>query len=534
MAIQDDTTDPTSAGTTRQATLARVWADVLGVNRVGLDDDFFVLGGDSIMAIRAIVEAETRGVSVNLADLFERPTIRQLAPDADEAPHAVETPRSTQPVTQDLVSPDDAAKLPPTVERAYPATHLQQGLIFEAMLHDESLYHDVISRRITLPFDEGAMRRALEALSDRHEALRTSINVTDYSMALQLVGRSAVPPLRTTEARGRDAAEFLRADVAYASEPFELEHAPLLRVAVTVLSEHSFQLTYGFHHAIMDGWSENVFITELMSRYAAFRLGTRPAPADPLPDMVRFIERECEAVESPASREYWLARAADVPAVAEPTARSTDRHRLSVPIPPDMRERITAFGADTRVPTKSILLAAHLAARHAQYGGALPVTGLVSNGRLEEAGGDRMIGLFLNILPLAVPVVGDTVQFVRQVLQAERDAFWHRRFPYAEMTRLSGRPLVDTTFNYVHFRMERQLRSSGWLQGGSLEIYDKISFPLVVDAVQDPDSDELRLDFSADTAVWAPDQLRTIAALHSEMLERICRRQSSEPIPDAR
>ncbi|MGC4853348.1 condensation domain-containing protein [Micromonospora sp. DT4] len=534
MAIHDETTDPTSVRTTSQATLARVWADVLGVDRVGLDDDFFVLGGDSIMAIRAIVEAETRGASVNLVDLFERPTIRQLAPDVEKAPHVVETHRATDPVAQDLVSPDDAAKLPPTVERAYPATHLQQGLIFEAMVHDESLYHDVISRRITLPFDEGAMRGALDALSERHEALRTSINVTDYSVVLQLVGRSAAPPLRTTDARGRDAREFLRADVAHASEPFELERAPLLRVAVTVLSEQSFQLTYGFHHAIMDGWSENVFITELMSHYTAFRLGTRPAPADPLPDMVRFVHREREAVESPAAREYWLARAADVPDVAEATARSADRHRLSAPVPPEIRERITAFGAETRVPTKSILLAAHLAARHAQYGGAQPVTGLVSNGRLEEAGGDQMIGLFLNILPLTVPVVGDNVQFVRQVLQAERDAFSYRRFPYAEMTRLSGRPLVDTTFNYVHFRMERQLRSSGWLQGGSLEIYDKISFPLVVDAVQDPDSNELRLDFSADAAVWAPDQLRTIAELHGEMVERICRRQPSEPISDAR
>jgi aryl carrier-like protein len=506
-AAQDTTAQPV---TPAQKTLARVWADLLGVDEVGLDDDFFVLGGDSIMAIKAIVEAERQGVPIDLADLFERPTIRQLVTRAGPPPAA----RPTTPV--ELVGPDDLAKLPADVERAYPASLLQQGLIFEGMAQGESLYHDVISRRIALPYDEGAMRRALDMLGDRHEALRTSINLADYGAVLQLVARSATIPLRSTERRGRNADGALRSDLAYVREPFDVERGPLLRVAVTNLADDAFQLTYGFHHAIMDGWSETVFVNELMHCYAALRLGREPEPPAPRPDMAEFVRREREAVESPVSRHYWLSRTRDLPAVAELRTRSSTRHRVSVSVPAGTRRQIADFAAAQRVPVKSVLLAAHLAARWAQNDGALPVTGLVSNGRLDEAGGDEMIGHFLNVLPIAVPVCREGGGFVRQVRQAEQELFPHRRFPYAEIKRLNGRHLYDATFNYVHFRLE---------QHGPAEIHDKVSFPLIVDAVQDPDGNDLRLTLSADAVVWPPDELARVAELHRTMLERLVTQQ---------
>jgi aryl carrier-like protein len=518
-----------------QATLAGLWAELLGVDEVGLDDDFFVLGGDSMLAIKAIVEAERRGVPVELADLFERPTIRRLTTQPNpETPAMPDDPASTGPVEpEDLVAAEDLMTLPPTVERAYPATLLQQGLIFEGMTQDESLYHDVISRRIPLPYDEAAMRRALEVLADRHEALRTSINLTDYSVVLQLVSRSASIPLRSTDARGRDTRVALRADRAHASEPFDPGRGPLVRVAATCLTDDSFQLTYGFHHVIMDGWSETVFINQLLRCYATLRLGGDPEPVGPRPSMVEFIRREREAVESPVRRQFWLSLAAELPAAAETRSRSGERQRVSIPVPATTRQRIAELGTTLGVPEKSILLAAHLAACQKHRGGSLPVTGLVTNGRLDEAGGDEMIGHFLNVLPFAVPVSRDSGDFIRRVLRAERDLFPHRRFPYAELKRLSGHHLYDVTFNYVHFHLERRLRSAGLMEQGSLEIHDKVSFPLIVDAVRDPDHGGLRLDFSADTAVWKPDELTRIADLHQVMLERVAARLPLDPSPEA-
>ncbi|BFU46066.1 condensation domain-containing protein [Krasilnikovia sp. MM14-A1004] len=516
----------TPAGTPEQDTLARVWARVLGVDEIGLDDDFFVLGGDSLMAIKAIVEAEKHGIPIGLTDLFERPTIRQLVAGGGPARPAAHS----GPAASGLLSPDDLDRLPAQVERAYPASMLQEGLIFEGIAQDESLYHDVISRRIMLSYDESAMRRALDMLADRHESLRTSINLSDYSAVLQLVARSATIPLRSTDSTGQHAAQPLRSDLAYASEPFDVEHGPLLRVAVTVLSDDAFQITYGFHHAIMDGWSDTVFITELIDSYAALRSGRQPEPAGSRPDMAEFVRLEREAVDSPVSREYWTSRTRDLPAVAEPEQRSSARHRVSVSVAADRWRQVTDFAAAQRVPVKSVLLAAHLAARHARDGAAVPVTGLVCNGRVEEAGGDEMIGLFLNVVPIAVAVCRDGGTFVRRVRQAEQDLFPHRRFPYAEIKRMNGRHLYDATFNYVHFRLEQRLHTSGVMPHGSREIHDKVSFPLIIDAVQNPDGTGLRLDFSADPARWPSDELAALAELHRTTLERLV---TGEPVAGA-
>lgn len=513
---------PTPAATAEQQTLARVWARVLEVDEVGLDDDFFVRGGDSLMAIKAIVEAEQHGIPIALTDLFERPTIRQLTAGGGPASAASAPPAApAPPAAQGLVSAEDSAELPADVARAYPASLLQQGLIFEGIAQDESLYHDVISRRIVLPYDQTAMRRALDVLADRHEALRTSINLSGYSTVLQLVARTASIPLRSTDAAGQDPAHALRDDLAYAGEPFDVEHGPLIRVAVTALSDQAFQITYGFHHAIMDGWSDTVFITELIDCYVTLRSGEQPAPTRPRPDMAEFVRLERAAVESLESRGYWSSRTRDLPAVAEPGERSSSRQRVTISVPGDSWRQVADFAAAQRVPVKSVLLAAHLAARHARDGVAVPVTGLVCNGRVEEAGGDEVIGLFLNVVPIAVPVCRDGGDFVRRVREAEQQLFPHRRFPYAEIKRMSGRHLYDATFNYVHFRLEHRLHTSGVMPRESREIHDKVSFPLIVDAVRQPDGGGLRLDFSADTALWRPDDLAALADLHRDVLRRL-------------
>ncbi|GAA2520694.1 condensation domain-containing protein [Winogradskya humida] len=508
-----------------QVTLAQVWAQILGVEQIGLDDDFFVLGGDSLMAIKAIVEAERHGIPIALTDLFERPTIRQLVAAIRPAPQ-----EAVPPEPAGLVSAADLAALPADVERAFPASLLQQGLIFEGIAQDDSLYHDVISRRITVPYDEAAMRGALDVLADRHESLRTSINLSGYSTLLQLVSRKVTIPLRSTQVADNDAGNALRADLAYAGEPLDVEQGPLLRVAVTAMADDTFQITYGFHHAIMDGWSDTVFITELMDCYLALRRGEKPAATGPRPQMAEFVRRERQAVESPVTRDFWAARTRDLPAVAEPE-RSSARHRVSVPVAADTWQQVTDFAAAQRVPVKSVLLAAHLAARHARTGDARPVTGLVCNGRVEEAGGDQMIGLFLNVLPVSVPMSADGGDLVRRVRRAEQDLFPHRRFPYAEVKRINGRHLYDTTFNYVHFRLEQRLHSSGVMPSGSREIHDKVSFPLIIDAVQSPDGIGLRLDLSADTLVWPADELATYGELHHATLRRLI---AGRPLTGAR
>src|SRR5439155_859486 len=177
--------------TPEEKALSDVWSEVLGLERIGIDDNFFTLCGDSIRSIQVRVKAGERGLDLSLQQIFTHQTIRGLAADlARVLPGGAPARR---PGAFDLVSPEDRRRLPEDVEDAYPLSRLQEGFVFHSEYSADYIIY-VSSVEIRAPFLRDRLEAALRRLVDRHAILRTSFDLAGFGEPLQLVHKSAAIP----------------------------------------------------------------------------------------------------------------------------------------------------------------------------------------------------------------------------------------------------------------------------------------------------------------------------------------------------
>ncbi|MEV5612331.1 condensation domain-containing protein [Streptomyces sp. NPDC052225] len=474
--------------------LAEIWKDILGADEVGPDDDFFSLGGDSLLALQVIGAAQEQGLTLSLLDLFRNPTPRGACRAlADAAPAA-------RGRAADLLSPLDRARVPDDAEDAFPAARLQLGLIYESLVSDGAFYLDVISRTVNRPLDADVLRAALDRLSRRHPALRTRFDLGTFSEPMQLVLRDAPIPLTLDDHEGLDvtsAAARYEEAMASLGRPFDAERAPLLRVHAARLDAGRFRLSYSFHHAILDGWSEAVFFNELVRGYAALLAGEELALAEPVP-YAEFVRLEREAVADAGSARHFEGLKGLLPAQRTTSVEAPDHRKVSAPVPADDARRLDELAAASGLPVKSLLLAAACAAVGGAWETATPVVGLLLNGRPERTGADLTLGLFLNQLPVRLDLTGANWRTAgRLALDAENDLLPHRRFPHSEVRRLLGHNPFEVTFNYVRFHPRDELLSAGLLAVEE-DMRDHTSLPVRIEALNETAGSGLSLHVTAD------------------------------------
>ncbi|MEV5803116.1 amino acid adenylation domain-containing protein [Streptomyces collinus] len=453
--------------TPTERVLADVWCEALGVDRVGVTDRFFDLGGDSILALRVVGLAERRGQAVALRDVFAHQALGDLARAVDTAADLRQEAGRHGPVERfAMVAPQDRERLPADAEDAYPLTRMQQGMLYELLADaGKNAYHNVTSFRIqeSAGFDAEAMRRAADAVVRRYEILRTGFDWSSYEEPLQLVHADAQLPVGVEDLRGMDEAaqaERVRAHLeAEATRWFELSVPPLIRLHVHVLNDGEYRLTITDCHAVLDGWSLTSLIAELVDRHRSARTGAAEPPDEPaVPRFAEYVALERAAVDDPAARAFWDRMVESFPPVRLPRPggdgqadKSTHEALREYDLP---RDGIDALAARAQVPRKTVLFTAyyHLIGQLAD--GSAYSTGMATNGRPERAGADGMRGVFLNVVPFGVRTTATSwLELLRDVFAAEQEVLPHRRFPLAELQRgrWAGEVLVDTAFNYVHF-----------------------------------------------------------------------------------
>ena len=437
--------------------LARVWAETLGVERVGARDNYFALGGDSMRAIRALALARARGIPFSLPDLFRHQTVAELAERIHPTgPVDGGADRYAGPFS--LLSPADRALVPAEVEDAYPMTQLQLGMLYHSESRPgDAVYHNVQSYRVHAAFDEARLRGALAALAARHPVLRTSFDLAGFSEPMQLVRRRVELPLEVTAleqlAPGAQRAALAAWAHAERARPFDWRVAPLIRFHAHTLGPGVFRLGFAEHHAILDGWSVAAMLAEL---FALYRGGAAPAPAPPAAILPGFVALEREVLARPEARAFWAGRLDG----AEPTlpallggAGGEGRQARIGALPAEVAAGLAAAARAGGLPLKSLLLAAHLRVLAAASGERDVTTGVVVNGRPEEPGAERALGLFLNTIPCRLRLSGGSwLELARAAFDEERGALPFRRFPVAELQRMrGGEAPFAALFTFVDF-----------------------------------------------------------------------------------
>ncbi|MFC5289945.1 amino acid adenylation domain-containing protein [Actinokineospora guangxiensis] len=454
----------TAPRTATERAVVDALAAALGVERVGVHDRFFDLGGDSIRAIRAIGALRADGFALSVQDVFTHQSAAELAALAGNAAAAAQDVL-VEPFTQ--ISEADRAKLPAGLADAYPLGQIQAGMLYEMQAGGEhTVYQNVTSFQIADdgPFSLDALREAAAMVIDRHDVLRTAFDVTTFSTPMQLVLEHAPLEVGYDDLRGMPESEQQAVISAYRdamhASPVEVSKAPQLRWHAHQTGERDWVLTHTECHAILDGWSHHSLIAQLRETYRAVRDGdTDSLPTPPPARYADFVALEQRSLASPVDREYWRARVHDHDRLALPADTAPPGYGRVEELRVRWRHlepALRALAASTRTSLKTVMHTAHLAMLGAISGQRRFYTGLVCNGRAELERGDEVIGMHLNTLPFAVDLAAPSWRDLLRAVFAEELALWpHRRYPLSDIQREWGRetPLISSIFSYLDFHV---------------------------------------------------------------------------------
>ena len=471
--------------------LADIWKKALGVSKVSVFDNIFSIGGDSIRTLRIAAMAQAQGLAVTVIQILQHQNISELAKSI-EVDFNTETFPGLKSSPFECIDKESLALLPRNVEDAYPLAQLQTGMIFHLMLDTAAgIYQNVDSIQIEGPLNIGVFQETVNYLVSKHAVLRTSFDFTSFLEPLQLVHKAISLNIEVVDWTGIELAEQERLiDTLVDAEKqrlFLLTHPPLIRFLIHIRSNNSFQLTIPHHHAILDGWSITALCAEMFHVYQ--RLLEHHdilMPSFPKASFRDFIVAERQSLQSDQTRKFWLESIADAP-VTTIAADLTHAHldfysnEIDSIIPEILVQQLISLAARLQKSLKTVLLTAHCITLAKVTGEKRILTGLISSGRIEEEGGDEVLGLFLNTVPLRVNFDDGTwSQFLDVVHQAEISLFPHRRFPMAEIQRLNnGQPPIATLFNFTNFHILEALDTNENLKILNQRSFTRTNFPFV-------------------------------------------------------
>lgn len=520
----------TAPRTPAEATLADLFASVLKVESVGIQDNFFTAGGDSILALVLRSKAEKRGFAFDIEDLYAHPTVAELAA-VDSRPSA------------ETVGVTDAFALLPLIDRAslhgaedaFPTSTLQLGMLFHSIERGEStMYKDVFRYRVAMPWREMEFTDAFDDLVARHPALRSSFDLTRHSLPLQIV--SPHSPRAFDVVSGHGDADISHYMAARHNHSYEFDRAPLYSMRAYVRDE-AIDLVFAFHHAILDGWSAANLMRELLHDYI-FRIGFEIPPLDTdvhaTTILAEFVRLERGALESRDAQDYWRAALEGSHATSLASVVANESPTTAIPVqaavvPLWLQEAVRQLAQARGLTMKSVLLAAHCLALRSLSGDVDVTTGLVTHGRPGRAGADAAAGLFLNTIPIRLDDSATTwFGAVDQVARIELASHRHRRYPLQAMQSDAGRPLFNTVFDFINYHLFGDVGEVAGVTLLEFEGLERTNYPLWVTASIDPRSGRLSLRVSGDPAALTVEQARDYANVVIRVLTAIVRSPEKE------
>ncbi|HEX6751659.1 MAG TPA: amino acid adenylation domain-containing protein [Longimicrobium sp.] len=421
--------DFVAPATPSETALAEIWAQVLGVDRVSVEDDFFLLGGHSLLATQVVSRIRRAlGAEVPLRAVFEAPTVRRLAARVD------------------ALAGTGEARLPPVVPvdraGALPLSFEQERLWFlERMEPEAGVYNMPVRIRLRGSLNAEALRRALETVVHRHEALRTLVG-EEAAGPVQTVAPPARLDLPLVVAENEADARGVMDEEAW--RPIDLERGPPTRALLVRVADDEHVLALNVHHALADGWSLGIILREASAAYEALARGDDPhLPEVPLQygDFAAWQRMHLTADRIAAMAGWWRERLAGAPPLLE---LATDRPRparqsfrgaaLPVHLPAELVRRVKALAQAEGATAFMALLAGFqvLLGRLANQDDVVVGTPVAGRGRAETEG---IVGLFVNTLALRTDLSANPGfrALLGQVRETTLGAFARQELPFEKL-----------------------------------------------------------------------------------------------------
>ncbi len=419
--------------TETEKALAAIWTEVLKIENVGVNDDFFDLGGHSLLVIKAVSRIRTVfNLDLSPRTFFVNPTISGLAKALDGAKGGGQGTQRIERRTQ---------------RGPCPLSFAQERLWFMDQLAPGSPVYNTVDVVRFFGRDTEAIKRAVNELVRRHEVLRTAVSYDDGE-AMQIVFPSvdlAIPELDLSAVPEQEReSEWLRVAREDGRRPFVLSRPPLLRATLIHLSDQEHLLLLTIHHIIVDEWSMEIIHRELQQLYTTFSRG-QPSPLPELP--IQYADFACwqrdrsqrEMLERQTS--YWKEELAGAPAILElptdkvrPALQSFRGATEIFDLPKELLESLRSLGREEQATLFMTLVAGFMALLHRYTGQDDVLIGTPISGRTRSET-ENLIGFFVNNIVLRARFADDLNfrSLLQQVREKALGAYTHQDLSFGQL-----------------------------------------------------------------------------------------------------
>ena len=460
----------TAPRTPEEELLAALWADVLNLEKVGVESSFFDLGGHSLLATQLISRVrDAFDVDIELRSLFEAPTIAQLAQEIDRVK------KGGSAIMAPPIVPVDRNQL-------LPLSFSQQRLWFLDQLEPNSpVYNIPTALKLAGPLDVDALEKSIREIIKRHESLRTVfaeeggkprqiINDT-VDFRLEQTDLSPLPEAHRNE-------ELKRLAEKDALSPFNLSTGPLFRAQLIKLENELHAVLFNMHHIIADGWSSGIIMNEMVQFYSAFSEG-QPALLPPLeiqyPDFAFWQQNWLQGEVLKEQTRYWKEKLTGAPPLLElptdrprPAVQTFNGASESIELGAELSSALNKMSKEEGATLFMTLLASYTILLHRYSGQDDILTGTPIAGRT-RSNLEKIIGFFVNTLIMRNDLSGNPefTDLLMQVRETALGAYAHQDMPFEKLVEelqprrdLSHSPLFQTAFVLQNIPADRAVRAS--------------------------------------------------------------------------
>jgi amino acid adenylation domain-containing protein/non-ribosomal peptide synthase protein (TIGR01720 family) len=441
-----------------EETLAAIWTQLLALEQIGVNDNFFYLGGHSLIATQLISRVrEVFQVELSFNHIFEKPTIAGLAQLIEQ--HSQLEQQLQRPTIQQIAR-----------EGFLPVSFAQERVYFiEQLAPESSAYQFQATIRFQGDLNVGVLQQCLNEIVLRHEIFRTTYPAVNGRL-FQIIHPAQpisfrVIDLQTFPESEREL-EARRVVEAEVQKPFGLNQLSLIKWVLLKLSDQEHLLIHIEHHIIHDGWSFNVFLDELLKLYQAFSQGDPSPLSKPLLQFVDFAHWQRQWVKSQQAQTqlaYWQQKLSGSSPLLElpynrprPTEQTYNGDQIRVELPISLCESLRVLSRREGVTLFMTMLGAFLIILH-RYTGQddLSVGTAVANRRMHEI--EKLIGMIVNNLVLRTDLSGNPTfrELLGRVREVTLEAYTNEDLPFDQVVEvlkpirnLSHNPLFQVMFSF--------------------------------------------------------------------------------------
>lgn len=452
--------------------LLKILEEITGKNNIGIRDNFFSLGGDSIKAITLVVNIKKQlGLTISVNTLYENPTIEQLShwlsinnnSGSDIFDYLLAGYEEIGKIKL-LIEQENQAKkkLPASYEDIYPVVPIEQGMIFSSLMNPrEPVYYDQFSFIIQIDNIE-LFKEGLHRLVHRHSILRTRYYMSSFSRPVKAVMPEIHLPLTfedlstlSTEEKTTRIRNYVENDLHIR---LTFDDEILWRINLFRLEGNEHYITYSFHHAMLDGWSVSVFKTELANYNGRHLSPLKHSYKDYC--AITLGRQYASDIES-----YWKTLLQDYTRNKLPfnykglkIKEAYGMKKVQRIIDKDLLNRLNRVAVDHQLSFKAICLAAHVYLLKIICSEEDITTGVVTHERPSIEDGENILGCFLTTVPIRVAF--DKCTDLLSLLKQVNDYLTTAKAYEVHLSDIArfigdktsfGNPIFDTILNYTDF-----------------------------------------------------------------------------------